>query len=399
MSRVLGVRSATVVGLGAMLGTGVFAAWTPALSLAGGWLFAALALACAVAALNAASTATLARALPVAGGVYSFGRQFLGRPAGVLAGYSFVVGKAASAGAAALTIGAYAWPAAQRPVAAAAVLVALAVDLRGVVRSVRVSAVLLVLVIAVLAAVSLGWVVARPEPSSATLPPTTLAGVIGAAAVLFVAFAGYARITILGEEVRDPEATIPRAMTISFVVVLAIYAVVGCVVLTAALSGVALSAASLDSVAVATGLPVLPDAVRVGAVIAAGAALISLIAGVGRTLFAMGAAGDAPRFLATLSPRRVPSRGDIVAAVLALGVVMIGGIGSALALSGATVLVYYAVAHVAVLGRRRAGGAAPLGDLARGGRWWADRESWVALLGLLGCATVIAGLLVALLQG
>ena len=94
LRRVLGVRGATVVGLGAMLGTGVFAAWTPAVALAGSALLLALLIAAVVAALNATSTAALARVLPQSGGAYAYGRAYLSRPAGVLAGYTFVLGKA-----------------------------------------------------------------------------------------------------------------------------------------------------------------------------------------------------------------------------------------------------------------------------------------------------------------
>ena len=160
LRRVLGVRGATVVGLGAMLGTGVFAAWTPAVALAGSALLLALLIAAVVAALNATSTAALARVLPHSGGAYAYGRASLSRPAGVLAGYTFVLGKAASAGAAALTIGAYAWPGYERIIGLAAVVIALALDLRGVVKSVRVTAVLVALVLAVLAALVVAAVLA-----------------------------------------------------------------------------------------------------------------------------------------------------------------------------------------------------------------------------------------------
>ena len=95
-------------------------------------------------------TAALARVHPHAGGAYAYGRAYLSRPAGVVAGYAFVLGKSASAGAAALTIGAYAWPGYERLIGLVAVAVALVLDLRGIVRSVRVTAVLVAFVLVVL---------------------------------------------------------------------------------------------------------------------------------------------------------------------------------------------------------------------------------------------------------
>ena len=383
LRRVLGVRGATVVGLGAMLGTGVFAAWTPALALAGSALIGALAIAAIVAALNATSTASLARVLPESGGAYAYGRAYLSRPAGVVAGYAFVLGKSASAGAAALTIGAYAWPGYERIVGLVAVAVALALDLRGIVKSVRVTAVLVAFVLLVLGALVASAAVsdAAPTAEAAVLPAASGAGLVAAAGILFVAFAGYARITILGEEVRDPARTIPRAMIASFLIIIVVYAVLAVVVLQAVSDGLVLSIAPLESIAASVGSTGLEALVRIGAVIAAGAVLLSLIAGIGRTLFAMGRGGDAPRGLSQVSTGAgVPARAEISAAVLAALVVVVGGIGFALALSAALILTYYGVAHLAVLARVRRGDFPRLLGVSAG-------------LGLVGCLVVVVGLL------
>lgn len=389
LRRVLGVRGATVVGLGAMLGTGVFAAWTPAAELAGGAILLALVLAAIVAALNATSTAALARVLPESGGAYAYGRAFLSRPAGVIAGYSFVLGKSASAGAAALTIGAYAWPGYERGVGLAAIALALALDLRGIVKSARVTAALVAIVLLVLGALAVATLAWTSSASVATvsLPGGSAWGLGAATGILFVAFAGYARITVLGEEVRDPQHTIPRAMIASFAIVIATYTVVGVVVLIAMRSGVVLTAAPLEAIAEAAGSPALAVGVRIAAVIAAGAVLLSLIAGIGRTLFAMGRGGDAPAGLAHVSDASgVPARAEIAAAGMAATVTVVGGIGFALALSAALILTYYGVAHLAVLAR------VGRGDFRRS-------LAVTSGLGLLGCLGVVGGLLLAFASG
>lgn len=363
LHRALGVRAATVVGLGAMLGTGVFAVWTPAYALAGPWILVGLLIAGAVAILNAVSTVRLARVLPQSGGAYAYGRAFVGRPAGLIAGYAFVVGKSASAGAAALTVGAYAWPGYERLVGLAAVAVALALDLRGIVRSVRVSAVLVAIVLLVLATLAIAWWSTDSAlPSSTAATPSGL-DLLAASGLLFVAFAGYARITVLGEEVRDPARTIPRAVVASFAIVFVVYVVIAAMVVAAVLSGVALSAAPLTDIAQAAAGEWLIVIVRIGAVVAAGAVLVSLLAGVGRTLFAMADRGDAPRPLSAVAARtRTPYRAEIAAAVLAALVVAVGGIGFALGLSAATILTYYSVAHVASW--RRGARVVPVAGLA-----------------------------------
>jgi APA family basic amino acid/polyamine antiporter len=353
-----------------MLGTGVFAAWTPALRWSGPYLLASLAIAGVVAALNAWSTARLAAHLPAAGGAYAYGRELLGRPAGVIAGAAFVVGKIASAGAAALTVGAYVWPDAARPLGLVAVLIMLALDLRGVTRTAVAAAVgsAFVIVVLLLLSVVAGSMTRTPgviEPQH----PGVL-DVLAGAGLLFVAFAGYARVATLGEEVREPRRTIPRAIAMAFLVVGIVYVVVAVAVLhvVAPLPIDARGAAPLFGMADGA----LNLLVRVAAVVAAGGALLSLLAGVGRTLFAMARGGDGPASLAGVSRHGVPARAEVVAAVGASVVVVIGGIGVALALSGVSILLYYGVAHLAAL-RLPASERPPL---------------VVPLLGLLGCAVV-----------
>lgn len=375
LHRVLGLRAATVVGLGAMLGTGVFAVWTPAYALAGPWILAAVVLAAVVASLNAVSTVRLAREVPESGGAYAYGRAFLGRPAGLAAGYAFVIGKSASAGAAALTIGAYVWPGHERLVGLVAVGAALALDLRGIVRSVRVTAALVAMVLAVLTALVIAWWASGPTPVPADTPAPHAVQLFAAAGLLFVAFAGYARVTVLGEEVRDPARTIPRAVFMSFAVVIVVYAVIAVTVVSAVVSGVILGPAPLSNIASAVGGEGLSVVVRAGAVVAAGAVLLSLLAGIGRTVFAMAARGDAPRPLAAIASRtRTPYRAEVAAAALAALVVLVGGIGFALGLSAVTILTYYAVAHLAS---------------------WRRGARLIPLAGLTLCTLIVIGVLLA----
>lgn len=386
LRRSLGVPGAVVIGLSAMLGTGVFAVWTPALGLAGRWLPVALGIAAVVASANAISTARLAVRHPESGGAYAYGRLRLRPSAGVVAGYAFTIGKSASAAAAALTIGFYSWPEQARLVALASIVLALFIDLRGIVKSTRVSAGLAFLVmVSLLVVVMTAWLQRPgPVPTSAALPVPSVDGpeVLAAAGLLFVAFAGYARITVLGEEVRSPERTIPRAMVISFVVVLITYASVCLAVLSAWRAGVAFGPASLEGIAELAGQDWVVGLVRLGAILGAGSVLLSLLSGIGRTVFAMAAGGHAPRPLATVSQRSaMPARAAVLAAALAGLFVLPGRLGWALALSASSILAYYSVAHMAA---------------------WSlpGRSSHVvSILGLLGCTGILSAVLAAAVTG
>ena len=375
-----------VVGVSAMVGTGVFAVWQPALARAGTWLIAAVAIAGVVAALNATSTARLAARLPHAGGVYAYGRMLIGRPAGVLAGVVFVIGKTASAAAAALTIGLYVWPDNAKFAAVAAIALVLAVNLRGITRSTRVAGVMVTMVIVVLLAfsalTSVGLVDAPHENPSAFEANTH--GVLAASALVFVAFAGYARVTVLGEEVRNPARVIPRAVAISFVTVGVLYVLVALTVVNAATRGVAIGPAALADIAEAEVGSWLRAAVVIAAVLAAGAVLLSLISGVGRTLFAMADAGDAPRvFAAVGSTTKVPYRAEVAAALGTGILVLAGGLVVALSVSAAMILTYYAISHLAAMRLERPSGV--------GGTLLAATP----VAGLAGCALLVGAVLVA----
>jgi APA family basic amino acid/polyamine antiporter len=180
---------------------------------------------------------------------------------------------------------------------------------------------------------------------------TGVPGVLTAAGLLFFAFAGYARIATLGEEVRDPERTIPRAVPLALGVVLAIYLALAVVALGVLGAGrLAGSAAPLADVVTAAGLPGLAWLVRAGATVAVTGVLLSLLAGVGRTTLAMARRRDLPAALAAVHPRyRVPHRAELAVAAVVIVVVALGDVRGAIGFSSCTVLVYYAIANASAL--------------------------------------------------
>ncbi|MGK5743151.1 APC family permease [Micromonospora sp. URMC 103] len=383
LERRLGVPDAVLIGLGSMLGAGVFVVFAPAAAAAGGaGLLPALVLAGFIAFCNATSSARLAARYPESGGTYVYGRERLGPFAGFLAGWGFVVGKTASCAAMALTIGAYLWPGQARLVAVLAVLAVTAVNLRGIGKTATATKVLVALVLAVLALVAVTGAVAGPvHLDRLTDPGGSGRGVLTAAGLLFFAFAGYARIATLGEEVREPERTIPRAVPLALGVVLAVYLVLAVVALgVLGADRLAGSAAPLADVVTEAGLPGLAWVVRAGATVAVTGVLLSLVAGVGRTLLAMARRRDVPGALAAVQARyRVPHRAELAVAAVVIAVVLLGDVRHAIGFSSCTVLVYYAITNAAALTLgREPGRRLPVQALA--------------VLGLVGCLLLAANL-------
>lgn len=351
LARRLGTVDATAIGLGSMLGAGVFAVFAPAATAAGSGLLLALVIAGFIAYCNATSSAQLAAVHPASGGTYVYGRARLGPWWGFTAGWGFVVGKTASCAAMALTFAAYAAPGFERPAAALAVAVLAAVNYVGITRTAALTRILLGLVLVVLAG------------SAALLYPSTVSivahdwlprgplGVLQAAGLLFFAFAGYARIATLGEEVRDPARTIPRAILLALPIAAVTYGVVGlAVLLVLGPHALAASTAPIADALTAAGWAQLTPVVRIGAAAASLGALLALIAGVGRTGLAMAREGDLPRYLAAVHPRfQVPHHAELTLAVVVIALVLTTDLRGAIGFSSFGVLVYYAIANASAL--------------------------------------------------
>ncbi|MGW9167484.1 APC family permease [Agromyces sp. NPDC055658] len=354
LARRLGLRDAVVIGLAAMIGAGVFAAFAPAAAAAGEGLLIGLAIAAIVAFANASSTAQLAARYPESGGAYRYGRERLGAWPGFLAGWGFVVGKTASCAAMAMTFAAYLVPTAwQRPVAAAAVIVLAAVNLRGITRTARAASIIVAAVISVLLlviAAGAGPLLQRGIPLDGLLD-AGWPGILQSAGLLFFAFAGYARIATLGEEVRDPARTIPRAIPVALGIAVALYALIGSVLLaTLGADALATSTAPLVDLVDDVGWTWAAPIVRVGAAAAALGALLALIAGIGRTALAMARDDELPRPLASVHSRyRVPHVAEIVVAVAVVALVLTVDLRQAIGFSSFGVLGYYLVANLAAI--------------------------------------------------
>lgn len=398
LQRRLGLGAAIVIGLSSMIGAGLFSAFGPAAEAAGGGLLIGLLLALIVAWCNATSTAQLAAQYPSSGGTYVYGRERLGAWPGFIAGWGFVIGKTASSAAMALTFAAYVAPAEwMKPVAAAALVALLAVNARGITRTAALARILVAIVLAGLAAIVVtAWIVTPDASTGAAQMIDGLAatagsgagwlGILQSAGLLFFAFAGYARVATLGEEVREPERTIPRAIIITLITVAVLYAIVAVtMIVTIGTDQIATSRSPLaDAVAGAgsgTGATSGTWAVwLVGAVAALAAlgALLAAIAGVSRTAFAMARNRDLPGWLAAVSERfGVPHRAIWVLGAGMLVLVLVGDIREVIGFSSAGVLLYYLVANVAAFTQR-----------GEHRRW----PRFMQVIGAIACAALIVTL-------
>jgi basic amino acid/polyamine antiporter, APA family len=414
LARQVGTAGAVLLGLGSILGTGVFVSLALAAGSAGPSVVLAVALAGLLAAANGLSSAQLAARHPVSGGTYEYGYRELTPALGFTAGWMFLCAKSASAATAALGFAGYLLHAAEVagaggldrwrvPAAVATALATTALVAGGIRRSNRANA-----VVVSLAVVALGFFVVAGAPSAwqagaaayrpfftggAGRGPT--AGLLYATALAFVAYTGYGRIATLGEEVREPRRTIPRAIVVTLVVSVALYAAV-------ALVGVG-AAGAADFAAAAAGeaapLGVVAErfagvpgwwVLAAGATVAMIGVLLNLLLGLSRVLLAMGRRGDAPAAVARVAAAgATPAVAVWTVGLAVAALALVGSVETTWAFSAFTVLVYYALTNLAALRLPPAARLVPRAVPAAGLAgclflaFWVDAAVWATGLGLI----------------
>lgn len=410
LRRVVGLPGAVLMGLGSIVGTGIFVSIGIAAGIAGPAVMPALVLAALVASFNGLSSAQLAASHPVSGSTYEYGYRFLNPTLGFLAGWLFLCAKSASAATAALGLSGYVLSAfgvasslARVGLGLAVVALLTAVVAGGMRRSNRVNAVIVAVTLAGLGIFVLAGLPSALREGARHFTPFLKPGagwgeVLHAAALMFVAYTGYGRIATLGEEVRDPSRTIPRAILVSLAAVLALYLAVAGTALgaagSAALSGATRAAAApLEAIAEGFGFPAVSEAVALAAITAMAGVLLNLLLGISRVMLAMARRGDFPGRLGKIDAQGSPRAAVLVTGGLIACLVMTGSIRTTWSFSAFTVLAYYALTNLAALRlpeqARRYPRIIPILGLISclGLAFWVEPAIWMG-----GTALLLAGL-------
>lgn len=389
LNRHLGLWGAVMMGLGAMVGTGVFVSIGVAAGIAGPSVVLAIVVAACVAVCNALSSAQLAASHPVSGGTYEYGYEYLTPSLGFTAGWMFLCAKSASAATAALGFGGYllhvlGWSSPEAVTglgAAVSILVTLLV-LSGLKRSNRVNILIVSSTLtALMIFVGFAGAAAMRQPVNHLVPffpegEGAVQAFLQACALMFVAYTGYGRIATLGEEVQNPRKNIPRAILAVTAVSAVLYIAVGLSAIGA--YGAAplgettrAQAAPLETVLRTLGHPVAATLVALGAMTAMLGVLLNLILGLSRVALAMGRRGDLPASFSKVDHKgSTPTVAVIGVGCLVTGLAVLGDVKLTWSFSAFTVLVYYAITNLAAL---RLSGARRL------------YPRWISWLGIAAC--------------
>lgn len=353
--RVLNLKDAVAVGLGAIIGAGIFVVTGVAAGVSGPAFLIGLIIAGVIAAFNGLSSAQLAAVYPHSGGTYEYGYRLLNPAFGFSAGWMFLLSKLSAAGVVAIGFGSYFYqlfPVAPPVfISLAAVIFLTAANYFGIKK-----AGMLNLVIVSLTLFSLIYLVFSGIPFINKLnfepfAPFGIQGIAESAAILFFAFTGYARIATLAEEVKAPEKTIPRAVIITIITAIFLYAAVSVVAIgvigTERMSG---SKSPLQVVAGSLSAPLINVIITIGAATAMLGVLLSQILGISRMMLAMGRRNDLPPVFQKIHARyRVPHIGIIFTGLIILLVTLAGNFEFIVRTATFTILLYYSITNISAL--------------------------------------------------
>jgi basic amino acid/polyamine antiporter, APA family len=381
LRRDLRLVDAVAIGLGAIIGAGIFVVTGVAARLAGPAFVIGLLIAGVAATCNALSSAQLAAAYPQSGGTYEYGYQVLSPRLGFAAGWLFLVSKLAAGGTVALGFGAAVaalWPALPPRLSAVAAAIVLTVaNYFGIKKAGRLNTAVVGVSVSVLVFFVAAGLPAFDVSNLEPFAPAGIRGVLEAAALLFFAYTGYARVATLGEEVHDPRKTIPRAIVIALATSFVLYVAVS-VIAVGAIGAEAMgkSASPLQEAATTFPFKGMPQVVGVGAMSAMLGVLLSQVFGISRMVFAMARKGDLPRALEHVHPAHaVPDRAVLLAGAIIVTVALLGTLQWVVAAATFTILVYYTITNLAAL------------------RMPAEKKlypAWVAVLGMVFCIVLAA---------
>jgi APA family basic amino acid/polyamine antiporter len=382
LRRSIGLIEAIGIGLGAIVGAGLFVVIGLAAGVAGPAMLVGLVIAGFGATFNALSSASLAARFPRAGGTYEYGNRTLNPWLGFIAGWMFLASKLSAAGVVALGFGNYAAMLVPqldpRWTGLCAAIALIGANLFGIKKAGRLN---LFIVFATLAALLVFLITVAPAVKSTNFQPFAPNGALSAvqaASLLFFAYTGYARLAILGEEVSDPSRTIPRAIIWSIAIASILYVLV-CAVAVGAIGAEAMAASKspLEAAAATATLPFTPTVVVIGACTAMLGVLLSQILGISRMMFAMGRGGDLPSVLAKTNAHHIPHWAVLTTGAFILAVAWFGKLEFVAASASFTILLYYGITNIAAL-------RMPVEDRRF--------PAWVSWCGLIFCIAMAAAL-------
>jgi len=353
LKRSIGLWSAVAINVGAIIGGGIFVVTGIVAGYAGSALVISMIIAGIIATITATSFARLAAWQPIEGGAYEYGRQLVSPFAGFLAGWMWLVANTFTGAAVSLGFAYYltaAFPSLPTNIVAATLCLSFtALNLVGAKESAGVNNILVSIKLAVLAFFVVFGSLHFNSGNFVPFNPLT-SGVLYGSFFIFFAYGGFARVTVVAEEVKDAKRNVPRALLLSLGISMIVYVLVG-VVAVGLVNAHALSVSSspLSSAMSITGNSFAGNIISVGGLVATASVLLTAILGVSRMAYSMARRNDLPSNLSKLHHKFFTPHYAILATgiIMAILVLFIVNLTPLVAISTFALLFNYSITNIA----------------------------------------------------
>jgi basic amino acid/polyamine antiporter, APA family len=357
--RSLTLKDAVGIGLGAIIGAGIFVVTGVAAGISGPAFILGLIVAGVIASFNGLSSAQLAAVYPFSGGTYEYGYRLIHPTFGFAAGWMFLISKLSAAGVVAIGFGSYFHelvPFGSPLIFSVAAVVLLSVaNYFGIRKAGYLNLFIVSLTVLSLLYLVFSGIPAMKAENFSPFAPFGTKGIAEATALLFFAFTGYARIATLAEEVHEPKKTIPKAVIITILTAILLYVSVS--VVSVGVLGAELMASTKSPLQLVAGnlsTPGVKIFLTIGAATAMLGVLLSQILGISRMMLAMGRRHDLPSALQSIHPiYKVPHLGILVTGFLILLLTLMGSFQFILSAAAFSILLYYSITNISALKQPR----------------------------------------------
>lgn len=368
----LSLFDAVNISLGSIIGAGIFVILGAAAAVAGPGLVVSVLIAAAVSLLTGLAAAGLSRMFPRSGGVYLFARETLSGSLGFLVGWVWLFSNVVSGATVAVGFAHYLTFFFPRVPTAAGVLLVVAaatlIQLGGAKESSRFNNVLVVFKIAILVFFSVAALLHFRGSNFRPFMPFGLPGIWAGAATIFFAYAGFARVAIVADEIEEPRKNVPRATLLSIGISSLIYLLVaGAAVGVAGARLLASSGSPLADALGSLGLGFGARLVALGGLAAAGTVALASVLGISRLAQVMARDGELPAVVGRSSGREgVPRNAILLGGAAMLALAFSADLPHIAYISSFSLLLYYAALNLSGLKVLKGGlrGAAGLGFLS-----------------------------------
>jgi basic amino acid/polyamine antiporter, APA family len=313
----LSLFDAVNIALGTIIGAGIFVIIGAATALAGPAVFLSVMVAAVVSLLTGLTTAELSKRYPRSGGAYKFAREIISNSAGFIVGFVWLFSNTITGATVAVGFGHYLKffiPAVPTKFGAAFIVAAaIFIQLLGTKESSKLNNILVVFKVCILLFFIAGAVSFFKLANFKPLLPFGISGVWAGAATVFFAYSGFARVSVIADEIKDPSKTVPRATLISIFISTLIYILVAVAAVgVAGYQIIAKSGSPLADAMKVEGLNFGANLVGAGALVATGTVILASILGVSRLAQTMAQDRELPVFFSRIDPKKSAPRNAIV---------------------------------------------------------------------------------------